>query len=171
MGSEMCIRDRARTTRGKTARGRCPRRNCQPIKTNHRYQTLSEHHSSTAVLISDSRTVYSAPYADRFARTSKSAGAPPSPSAGSARRRPISRSRRFTRLRSTTLRPYLGTMSPSRDCKPGAGPKKISTCSFFSLFPCLSNSRISDPRWIRVSRGNFSALPGSAFVEPTCCQS
>ncbi len=94
---------------------------------------------------------------------------PPSSNASMARRRPISRRRRFTRFRCTIECRCLGTMSPRRERETGEAAKKTSRCLVLFRFPRSSNSRISDPSRIRAPRG--SASTRSEAVRPTCCRS
>jgi len=162
--------DRIRRTRRRiSARRRQPGRNCSLIEANDSDQELREHKPSTTVATSPSSIPKSAPYADRRARNMTSRWTPAPSNRGSATFRPISRRRRFTRLRSTMRWPCLGTMSPSRECETGEAVKKTSR--FFVLFrsPRSSSPRISEPSRMRASRRRPS--PRDEIVSTTCRRS
>lgn len=146
--------------------GRCvptrrqrPRRNGPLVEPDHSDQDASEHSASTASPTSRASSSNPAPYAGCRARISTSAKQPAPSNPGSTRRRPISRSLRFTRFRSTMSCPSLPTIRPSRERETGEGAKKTSTVVVLFRFPRCRSARISWVRRIRTDRGRRS--PGS----------
>jgi len=130
-------------------------------------QDSSEHRPSTASLTSRARLSKSAPYARPRARMSTSARRPCESRPGRICRRPISRSRRFNRFRSTILRPCFGTMRPSRDLDPGAPATNTSRLGVVFRFPASSNRRISALLAMRAAAGSSSGLTRSG---PATCR-
>lgn len=105
------------------------------------------------------RSAKLARYADGSARTTTSTG----DSNGSMSCRTISRSRRFTRFRSTELCEYFGTMTPARGCggtrdAPGAERRReamyrTSRCAVRTRFPFKRTALSSPSRVSRAARG------------------
>src|SRR5690606_30953306 len=103
-----------RTTRSIPAGGGQARRDCGLIEPDHEEQepfspTLSDHASNS--FFNSSKL---AVYASRLALTRRSIGIPLSRKRGRTTRRTISRSRRFSRLRSTIRLRCRGTTIPAR---------------------------------------------------------
>lgn len=145
---------RVRRARGRVpARRRRPGRDGELVEADQSADEPSEHSSPARSAISARSSRNSAPYAARLALSNTSVEPPAARSRGSSSRRAASRSLRRRRFRSTTLRPYRGTTSPTLGCAAGEARRKTSRCGVSLRFPRLSSSRISFARRIRADRG------------------
>lgn len=116
----------------------------------------SKHSRSVSRVSSSRRSGKEASYPRGRARISRSSEHPRSRSRGRRTVRPISRRRRRSRFRSTTVLPYRGTTVPSRGAFPDEGALKTSSHSPRPRLPSRRSARISFPRRTRTTRGNRS---------------
>ena len=153
------------------ARGVVPARRRRPwgygrlVEPDQAGQELCDHIASTAPRTSPARSSNLVSYAFARARISTSATTPLAPSSGRTRRRPISRSLRLSRFRSTIPLPCFPTMTPSREKEAGEGAKKTSRLTVLLRFPRSRISRISLLRRMRADLASLS--PGPCPEVPT----
>lgn len=151
------------------ARGRRPRGHRTPVEPDQSEEESGEHRLSVQSISWERSSSKAASYASPRARTRTSLLAPASSRRGSISTRPISRSRRFNRFRSTILRPWIGTITPRREWETGEAASKTSRWDVLSRFPRLRVRRISPALVIRLHGGNrcppgAPGRPGRALV-------
>src|SRR5690606_11706140 len=160
---------RVRRTRGRIpARRLQPRRHRHPVSLDQHQEESREQRRSTHFTSCASSSANVAPYASRRARTSTSNASPASTSRGNTCTRRISRSRRFSRFRSTALCLYRGTTTPIRGCATGETEVKTSRWLVLLRFPRWNSRRNSRLRVIRYARGNRLRRAPPCGAELTC---
>lgn len=142
-----------RTSRSiSTGRGQ-PRRQGTLIPVHQQYQEARDHFFSATASSSSRNCGKVAVYASLRARTSTSICTPYVRKRGNTSARRTSRSRRFSRFRSTELRLCLGTTRPTRGNAKGEVESKTSKWAVLLLFPFCNMARISRLLVMRRVRG------------------